>query len=164
MTGIATESEYDCTASVMNRLVVIPEREATPEQTRLLDLLTLLVERYDEEHYQIPSAAPHEVLQYLMEERSLRNKDLEATLGESRRYVRSHQRQTQAQQGANQKSRRVFRRRAGSFHLVGLRETLCKSTQAKGAKCMTPSLMLTILALAMRASEYAVEQLKRQQV
>ena len=81
MTAIRTEAEYERTASLMNKLAVIPEREATPEQTRLLALLTLLVEKYDEAHYQIPAAAPHEILQYLMEERGLRNKDLESVLG-----------------------------------------------------------------------------------
>lgn len=65
----------------MNKLAVIPDDKITTEQERLLDLLTLLVEKYDEEHYQIPDAAPHEVIQYLMQERGLRNKDLEATLG-----------------------------------------------------------------------------------
>jgi HTH-type transcriptional regulator / antitoxin HigA len=78
---IINESEYDRVGSLMNKLAVIPEDLITPEQERLLDLLTLLVETYDEEHYQIPDAAPHEVIQLLMRERGLRNKDLEPALG-----------------------------------------------------------------------------------
>jgi HTH-type transcriptional regulator / antitoxin HigA len=78
---ITNESEYDRVASLMNKLAVIREDRITPEQERLLDHLTLLIEAYDEEHYQIPDAAPHEVIQLLMEERGLRNKDLEPALG-----------------------------------------------------------------------------------
>ncbi|HEU0174144.1 MAG TPA: helix-turn-helix domain-containing protein [Blastocatellia bacterium] len=78
---ITNESEYDRVAALTNRLAVIPEDRITPEQERLLDLLTLLIEAYDEEHYQIPDAAPHEVIQLLMRERGLRNKDLEPALG-----------------------------------------------------------------------------------
>ncbi len=80
-TVITSDTEYERVVAVMNKLVVIPDKEITPEQERLLDLLTLLVEKYDEEHYQIPDAAPHEVIQYLMQERGLRNKDLEPLLG-----------------------------------------------------------------------------------
>lgn len=78
---ITNESEYDRVVALMNKLAVIPEDRITPEQERLLDLLTLLIESYDEEHYQIPDAAPHEVIQLLMQERGLRNKDLEPALG-----------------------------------------------------------------------------------
>jgi HTH-type transcriptional regulator / antitoxin HigA len=78
---ITNESEYDRVVSLMNKLAVIPEDIITVEQERLLDLLTLLIETYDEEHYQIPDAAPHEVIQFLMRERGLRNKDLEPALG-----------------------------------------------------------------------------------
>ncbi|MGE0131706.1 MAG: type II toxin-antitoxin system HigA family antitoxin [Blastocatellales bacterium] len=78
---ITNESEYDRVVALMNKLAVISEDRITPEQERLLGLLTLLIETYDEEHYQIPDAAPHEVIQLLMQERSLRNKDLEPALG-----------------------------------------------------------------------------------
>ena len=78
---ITNEAEYDRVASLMNKLAVIPEDKITLEQERLLDLLTLLIETYDEEHYEIPDAAPHEVIQLLMREHGLRNKDLEPALG-----------------------------------------------------------------------------------
>jgi HTH-type transcriptional regulator / antitoxin HigA len=78
---ITNESEYDRVVALMNKLAVVPEDRITPEQEQLLDLLTLLIGTYDEEHYQIPDAAPHEVIQLLMQERGLRNKDLEPALG-----------------------------------------------------------------------------------
>lgn len=80
-TVITTEAEYDRVVAAMDKLAVLSEKQVTLEQERLLDLLTLLVEKYDEEHYQIPDAAPHEVIQYLMQEHGLRNKDMESTLG-----------------------------------------------------------------------------------
>ncbi|MEP7338320.1 MAG: transcriptional regulator [Acidobacteriota bacterium] len=80
-TVITTEAEYDRVVAMMDKLAVLTEKQITPEQDRLLDLLTLLVEKYDEEHYQIPDAEPHEIIQYLMQEHGLRNKDLEPVLG-----------------------------------------------------------------------------------
>lgn len=57
------------------------EGNLTPEEDALLELLTLLIERYDGEHYQIPEAPPHALIQMLMEERSLRHRDLIPVLG-----------------------------------------------------------------------------------
>jgi antitoxin component HigA of HigAB toxin-antitoxin module len=96
---ITNESEYDRVAPpLMNKLAVIPEDRINPEQERLFDLLTLLIETYDEEHYQIPDAAPHEVIQLLMRERGLRNKDLDPPLPQPRRDIGGHQRQAQTEQ------------------------------------------------------------------
>ncbi|MEK7833200.1 MAG: transcriptional regulator [Acidobacteriota bacterium] len=55
------------------------------EEERLLDLLSTLVERYEEEHYDFEPSAPHEVLQHLMEARGLKQKDLEQLFGSSER-------------------------------------------------------------------------------
>ena len=106
---ITNESEYDRVAPLMNKLAVIPEDRITPEQERLLDLLTLLIETYDEEHYQIPDAAPHEVIQLLMQERGGRNKDLEPALPQPWCDLGSHQRQAQTEQDPDQKAGGVFR-------------------------------------------------------
>lgn len=46
-----------------------------------LERLTLLIERYDDEHYPIPDAPPHAVIQMLMADRGLRHKDLLPALG-----------------------------------------------------------------------------------
>jgi antitoxin component HigA of HigAB toxin-antitoxin module len=46
-------------------------------------LMTQLVERYEDEHHPIPEAPPHVVIQGLMQDRGLRNKDLEPVLGGS---------------------------------------------------------------------------------
>jgi HTH-type transcriptional regulator/antitoxin HigA len=56
----------------------------TPEEDRLLDLLTNLIEAFEEEHYPIPDAPPHAVLKMLMEDRGLRQRDLLHVFGGSR--------------------------------------------------------------------------------
>ena len=47
----------------------------------LAELLTVLVEKYEEEHHQIASASPVEVLREVMEANDLRQKDLTRELG-----------------------------------------------------------------------------------
>ena len=46
-----------------------------------LDVLMLLVEKYEEEHYPIPPSDPVEAIKFLMEQKSLTRKDLEPYLG-----------------------------------------------------------------------------------
>jgi HTH-type transcriptional regulator / antitoxin HigA len=49
---------------------------ASPEEEKLLDLLSNLVEAYEDEHYPIPEVAPNEVLKFLMEQNDLKQSDL----------------------------------------------------------------------------------------
>ena len=46
-----------------------------------LDVLMLLVEKYEEEHYPIPPSDPVEAIKFLMEQKGLTRKDLEPYLG-----------------------------------------------------------------------------------
>jgi HTH-type transcriptional regulator/antitoxin HigA len=46
-----------------------------------LDVLVLLVEKYEEEHYPIPPSDPVEAIKFLMEQKGLTRKDLEPYLG-----------------------------------------------------------------------------------
>ena len=46
-----------------------------------LDVLLLLVEKYEEEHYPIPPSDPVEAIKFLMEQKGLTRKDLEPYLG-----------------------------------------------------------------------------------
>ncbi len=46
------------------------------EQGRLAELLTLLIEHFEEENYQLKAATPIEVLRELMESNHLKQKDL----------------------------------------------------------------------------------------
>lgn len=81
---IRNEKEYD-RATVEIDALVDKGKDITPEEDRLLDLLSLLVEQYEEEHYDIEDAPPHEVLKHLMEARDLAQKDLVPLFGSSGR-------------------------------------------------------------------------------
>ena len=50
-----------------------------------LDVLMLIVEKYEDEHYSIPVSDPIEVIKFLMEQNSLSRKDLEPYIGTSGR-------------------------------------------------------------------------------
>lgn len=56
------------------------ERPA-PEERALADLLTTLIERYEQENYPLRKASPVEIIHFLMEQRGLSAKDLTAVLG-----------------------------------------------------------------------------------
>ena len=58
-------------------LLRLDEREDTSrEEKELAELLTVLIEDYEERRHPIPRASPQQTLQHLMEARSLTQKDL----------------------------------------------------------------------------------------
>jgi HTH-type transcriptional regulator / antitoxin HigA len=48
----------------------------SPEERDLADLLTLLIEDFEEKHYQLPRASPTETISFLMDQHGLKQKDL----------------------------------------------------------------------------------------
>ena len=50
-----------------------------------LDILMLLVEKYEDDHYAIPASDPIEAIKFLMEQNSLSRKDMEPYIGASGR-------------------------------------------------------------------------------
>jgi HTH-type transcriptional regulator / antitoxin HigA len=79
---IRTEKEYDRVVKAMNALVDKRD-DITPEEDQLLDLLCLLVEQYDNEHYDFAPPPPHEMLKHLMEARDIQQKDIVHLFGNS---------------------------------------------------------------------------------
>jgi HTH-type transcriptional regulator/antitoxin HigA len=57
----------------------------TPEEERLLDLLSALVERYEDETEEFPDSPPHRILQFLIEQNDLQQVDLVQIFGSSGR-------------------------------------------------------------------------------
>ncbi|MGH9605746.1 MAG: helix-turn-helix domain-containing protein [Terracidiphilus sp.] len=57
------------------------ETHPTPAQLKAIELLTLLVERYEEEHYALPKASAVDVLRFLIERHGLKQRDLAPELG-----------------------------------------------------------------------------------
>ena len=50
-----------------------------------LDVLMLIIEKYEDEHYAIPSSNPIEAIKFLMEQKGLVRKDIEPYIGTSGR-------------------------------------------------------------------------------
>ncbi len=51
------------------------------EELEAIELMTLLVERYEQEHYPVPAAEPADVLRYLLERNGLSQRDIAPELG-----------------------------------------------------------------------------------
>ncbi len=76
---IRTEEEHDRLA---NELMRLDDREdLTPEEHELAELLTVLIDEYEERRFPIRKASPQQTLQHLMEARNLTQKDLWRVFG-----------------------------------------------------------------------------------
>jgi HTH-type transcriptional regulator/antitoxin HigA len=75
---IKTEADYE--AALREIEVLFDVEPGTTEGDRL-DVLTTLVEAYEEKHYDIPAPDPIEALNYYMESRGLTRRDLEPYVG-----------------------------------------------------------------------------------
>jgi HTH-type transcriptional regulator / antitoxin HigA len=71
---IRTEAENEHYIRVLQYLDDLPH--PTPAQQELADLLTLLIEEFEERHYALKPASPIEHLQELMAANDLKQKDL----------------------------------------------------------------------------------------
>jgi HTH-type transcriptional regulator/antitoxin HigA len=83
-TVIRNEEEYDRAIEQIEKLLKKGDR-ISAEEDHLLDLLSALVENYEDERYPIKPSAPHEILQHLMEARNLKQKDIVHLFGSSGR-------------------------------------------------------------------------------
>ena len=81
---IRTEAECRRAESEIAKLLRKGD-QLTPEEDRLLDLLSALVERYEDETEDFPSSPPHRILQFLMEQNDLQQVDLVKIFGSSGR-------------------------------------------------------------------------------
>jgi HTH-type transcriptional regulator/antitoxin HigA len=76
---IRTDEEH---ARFTSLLLELDEREdLSPEEQALAEVLTLLIEDYEEKHYPLPGVSPNESLKALMDERGLKHKDIWPVLG-----------------------------------------------------------------------------------
>lgn len=75
---IRTETDYQAALKEVERL--FDAAPGTPEGDRL-DVLSTLIEVYEEKHFTIPLPGPLEALEYYMESRGLTRRDLEPYLG-----------------------------------------------------------------------------------
>ena len=62
--------------SALERLhVIFHAKQGTPEYDEM-EVLSILIEHYEDENYNIPKVSPHEILRYLMESNGMNQKDL----------------------------------------------------------------------------------------
>ena len=77
---IETEDENERMLQVIEKLMDKGE-DVSPEEEKLLKLLTKLVEDFEERHYHLRDASPLEVLQHLMESRAVKQTHLWEVFG-----------------------------------------------------------------------------------
>lgn len=76
-TIIKNKEQYDNYCNILEELV-LQQNDATQDE---IDLLTLLIEKWDTDHTTLNDADPIEILKYLMAEHDLKSKDLADILG-----------------------------------------------------------------------------------
>ena len=75
---IRSKQEYKLALAEAERLWVAPAKSVAADQ---LDVLTLLIENYERQHYAIVDPDPIEFLNHIMESRDLTRKDMESYIG-----------------------------------------------------------------------------------
>ena len=75
---IKTKTEYKAALREVEALFDAPE--GTPQADKL-EVLAMLVEKYEAQHFPIPAPEPIDFLNYAMEARGLTRKDLEQYIG-----------------------------------------------------------------------------------
>jgi HTH-type transcriptional regulator/antitoxin HigA len=79
MNVIHTEQENDHYLAALEALH--EGGHVTPEEERLSELLTLLIEDFENRHYQLKPAAPNEIIRELMDANALKESDLVEVFG-----------------------------------------------------------------------------------
>jgi HTH-type transcriptional regulator / antitoxin HigA len=77
---IHSEKEHEHFISILEELEH-RSQDWTPAEAKLAELLTLLIEQFEDESYQLKAANPIEVLRELMESNDLKQKDLVDVFG-----------------------------------------------------------------------------------
>jgi HTH-type transcriptional regulator/antitoxin HigA len=75
---ITTEKENERMLEIVNELI---SKKRSPEEDALFLLVCRLVEDFEDKAYPISDAPPHTMLQFLMEQRGLRQKDIVPLFG-----------------------------------------------------------------------------------
>jgi HTH-type transcriptional regulator/antitoxin HigA len=71
---IHNHAELEAYTDALFRLTAL--ESPSRSEMEAIELLTLLVERYEQEHYSIPATDPVSVLRFLIEQQNLRQRDL----------------------------------------------------------------------------------------
>lgn len=78
--AVETEEENERLLAEAERLIDKGGRR-TPEEDRLLRLLSIAIQAFEEQRYPTPDPTPHQMVCFLMEQRNLRQRDLLPVFG-----------------------------------------------------------------------------------
>ena len=81
---IRTKKDYQAALKAVDALWTV--KDGTDDADRL-EVLTILIERYEREHFPIPDPDPVDFLLYIMDARGLARKDLEPYIGSRARVA-----------------------------------------------------------------------------
>ena len=81
---IRTEQEHQRLLRAAAELMEKPEPAITEEEGRLLEMLAMLIEEYEDRVHPLPKAEPHKMLNHLLLEKQLKPSDLWDILPKSR--------------------------------------------------------------------------------
>lgn len=76
---LKSEAEYN---EALERIEVIQDAIPDTPEGDELELLALLIENYEEKHFSLPDPDPVDVIQYYIEQRGLKAKDLVGIIGD----------------------------------------------------------------------------------
>lgn len=82
---VKDDREYDRLVAEVGRLMERGESNLSREETSLLEMLSILIEDYDRNHYVLPPCKPHKMVAFLLEQRGLEPHDLWPVLGSKSR-------------------------------------------------------------------------------
>jgi HTH-type transcriptional regulator/antitoxin HigA len=82
---IESDDEYQRMLGALEALMDKDDDAMSPEDGRLLTLLAMLIEEYEDRNIPLPRAEPHKMVKYLIEERGLKQKDLWPVVGSKSR-------------------------------------------------------------------------------
>lgn len=82
---IETEDEYHRLLGALEAVMDKDDDAMTPEDGRLLKLVAMLIEEYEDRNIPLPRARPHKMVKYLLEEKGLRQNDLATVVGSKSR-------------------------------------------------------------------------------
>ena len=78
---IKTEAENDAALVIVEKLMEKGDEGRSPEEDAALELLTMLIEQFEEEAYPVPVGNPVSTLRFLMESNNLKAADLVDEIG-----------------------------------------------------------------------------------
>lgn len=82
--AIRTEEEYHRLLSEAATLVEKRDDQVSEEEGRLMEMLSILIDEYENRAHPLPKAEPHKMLAYLLEEKNMKPSDLSTILPKSR--------------------------------------------------------------------------------